>query len=450
MENKLSKRIWFNLLLFGFMGQVAWAVENVYFNTFLFNYIGGNTSHISAMVALSAATAVVTTFFMGTLSDKLGKRKAFISVGYILWGITVLVFAFISRENVATVFNISEKSKVLAATVSIVIIMDCVMTFMGSTSNDAAFNAWITDVTTVGNRGVAESVLSLLPIFATAIVTVGFGAGVSALGYSSCFIFLGVLVVFCGIIGLFSLKDAKSIEKKNTNYFSDIIYGFRPSVIKENKTLYITLCAICIYSIAGQIFMPYIFIYIQHYLKIDFNNLGGLLTTPVLIVAAVGVVVFITGIIFLGKAVDKYGKSKFAFIAVGAFTLGLLIAYFADRNIALFLGAVIVTLLGSTLIGIVLNSTVRDFTPENKAGLFQGVRMIFVVLIPMIIGPTLGTWTIERFAAAHMGATYQNDYGEIVNVPVPEIFLVSAIVAVLVVIPLIFVKNKFKSVDKHN
>ena len=162
--HKLGARIWFNLILFGFMGQVAWAVENVYFNTYLFNYIGGNANDVSKMVSFSAVAAVLTTFIMGTLSDKLNKRKLFISVGYILWGFTVAVFAWISRENIGSLFHISDSAKVLAVTVSIVIIMDCVMTFMGSTSNDAAFNAWITDVTVPENRGVAESVLSLLPL----------------------------------------------------------------------------------------------------------------------------------------------------------------------------------------------------------------------------------------------------------------------------------------------
>ena len=130
MDNrKLSGRIWLNLILFGFMGQIAWAVENVYFNTFLFNSVGGSTRDISRMVALSAVTAVVTTFLMGTLSDRVGKRKPFICFGYIAWGLTVACFAWISRENVQKLFSLSDTAAVVTATVSIVIVMDCLMTF---------------------------------------------------------------------------------------------------------------------------------------------------------------------------------------------------------------------------------------------------------------------------------------------------------------------------------
>lgn len=441
--HKLGARIWFNLILFGFMGQVAWAVENVYFNTYLFNYIGGNANDVSKMVSFSAVAAVLTTFIMGTLSDKLNKRKLFISVGYILWGFTVAVFAWISRENIGSLFHISDSAKVLAVTVSIVIIMDCVMTFMGSTSNDAAFNAWITDVTVPENRGVAESVLSLLPLFAMAIVTVAFGAGVSAAGYPACFIALGTLVTICGVLGLFTLKDSRSGEKTKSNYFKDIVYGFRPSVVKENKNLYIALAAMAIFNCAVQVFLPYIFIYIQHFMGLDFNNLGSVLTPKVIAAAAAAVVLAVAAIVFLGKGIDKYGKSKFIFLSVILFIAGLCLTYFS-RTLAPFGISALIILLGYAMLMIVLNASVRDFTPEDKAGLFQGVRMIFAVLIPMVTGPSLGAYVTNRFAPLHEAATYINDYNEVVNVPVPEIFLAAAAVGIFIIIPAIFLRKKLK------
>lgn len=142
----LGKRAWFNLCLFGFIGQIAWNLENMYFNTFLFNtvYEGGSVTAglssmkaIKLMVAFSAVTAVVTTFLMGNLSDKMNRRKVFISCGYLLWGFTVLAFGFITKDNVATIFGIDKgniAAVVTAASVT-VIVMDCVMTFMGSTAN---------------------------------------------------------------------------------------------------------------------------------------------------------------------------------------------------------------------------------------------------------------------------------------------------------------------------
>jgi len=151
VKEKLSKKNWFIITLFCFMGGIAWNTENMYFNTFITNEIYADVSQaaisgsmeavtaVSRMVALSAIAAVVTTFIMGALSDRLKNRKMFISVGYILWGIVTGMFGFITKENVAELFNLTDEAMILGTTVWFVILMDIVMTFMGSTSNDAAF-----------------------------------------------------------------------------------------------------------------------------------------------------------------------------------------------------------------------------------------------------------------------------------------------------------------------
>ena len=76
IKQKLSKKTWFTMCLFSFMGGIAWNIENMYFNTFLYNSVYANasaeamagsmapTTAISRMVALSAIAAVLTTFIM--------------------------------------------------------------------------------------------------------------------------------------------------------------------------------------------------------------------------------------------------------------------------------------------------------------------------------------------------------------------------------------------------
>ena len=95
MKTRLGGRTWAALLTFGLFGQIAWVIENMYFNVFLYNTISGDTSMIAAMVAWSAVTATVTTLVMGALSDRLGRRKALIVIGYLLWGVSIGAFAFI-------------------------------------------------------------------------------------------------------------------------------------------------------------------------------------------------------------------------------------------------------------------------------------------------------------------------------------------------------------------
>ncbi len=452
-RSKLGGRLLFNMILFGFMGQVAWNVENMFFNTFLFNSVyadapqnavNGTVSVVSAiniMVAASAATAVVTTFIMGALSDRLRRRKLFIAVGYMIWGVTVGVFGVITKDNTAALFHQSDPVRILAATVTIVIVMDCVMTFMGSTANDSAFNAWVTDVTTVGNRGTAESILAIMPIGAMVIVMALAGM-ISSIGYSMFFLGLGALVFLCGVIGLFSLKDSLDGERRTGgNYFAELAYGFRPSVVRENARLYLTLVSAAVFNIAVQVFFPYIFIYLQHGLGFELNDLLASLTPLKIGIALIAVIIVVAAIIGIGKLVDKYGKKNFILVSVALFTAGLFAAFFAD-TLSKFLISIVPTLIGYGMLMIMFNAAIRDFTPEGKVGLFQGVRMIFIVLLPMVIGPTIGNFTIRHFETV----PYTNDYGIVTECPGASMFLAAAIVSLLILAPVLVLRKK--GIDK--
>ena len=452
-SNKLGGRVWFNICLFGFIGQLAWNLENMYFNTFLYNtvYEGGTVTQgissmkaIKLMVALSAVTAVVTTFIMGNLSDKINKRKVFISIGYIVWGITVIAFGYITKDNVATLFgiDINDVGKVVTATSVCVIVMDCVMTFMGSTSNDSAFNAWVTDIATTKNRATVESVLTILPVAAMIVVIVLAGF-IEQLGYKMFFVILGVLVVVSGIIGLFTLTDSRSGIKSNENYFKELFYGFKPSVIKENSRLYIALTASCIYSVAVQIWFPYLLIYLEHTMGFNLENLTQYLTTPVLIAAPFVLAAVVFVIIGGGKLIDKVGKDVLVFVCVVCFILGLAAAYFANTLLTFAICAIPV-LIGYGFVGIMLNASVRDYTPEDKAGLFQGIRMIFGVLIPMVVGPYIGDFVCSISASGQ----YVDEMGNATYEPCSAMFLAAAIVSVFCLIPLIVLKKKGFAVEE--
>ncbi len=439
--DKLSKSLIMNILLFGFMGQVAWAVENNFFNLFLFNVIGGDSNDISNMVAASSIVAVLTTLFMGSLSDKLNKRKIFICAGYIIWGITVMAFAFISPENVAKIMG-TTPAAAIASTVTLVIVMDCLMTFMGSTSNDAAFNAWITDITSPSNRAKTESILALLPVIAMVIVTVAFGTLSGSFGYPACFIGLGLIVTLCGIVGIFSIKDSRNGVKSNSSFVECLIYGFKPSVIKANKSLYLSLVSMGIFAVASQIFFPYLFIYVDHY--IDMETLKLTVPTIILAVAVIGgSIAALVSIILLS---DKKGKAPFLFPSAAFFIIGLVLVYFADKNIIYFALSAVVALVGYGLLMIMLNAAIRDFTPEDKAGQLQGIRMIFSVLLPMLIGPRVAAKITDIYATAQ----YQNEYGIMVDIPAPHIYLGAAIAGALIVIPLFFLAKDFKKQQEAN
>ncbi len=453
-SGKLPGRLWVNILLFGFMGQLAWNVENMCFNTFLYNSVYDNgaltgtitpTSAINIMVSVSAVVAVLTTFIMGTLSDKMRKRKVFISVGYIAWGIVTALFGFISRDNVAAITGLSDTTKILAITVWAVIVMDAIMTFMGSTSNDSAFNAWVTDITTTEARPKVELAFTVAGFVAMGVIIVANTLAQSdVFPYSVFFPLLGAFVCLCGVAGLFLLKDPehKAVENTDSSYWSDLFYGFRPSVIKENANLYLCLAAVCFFNVAVQVFFPYIFVYLEHVILPENEGLD-LFTAGSLIPIIIALIFLAVGIVMLMKLA---GKNKLYALIPSAicFVIGS-IGLSMTTNLVWMIVAIAPTVIGYLVLMIQLNSSIRDFTPEGKAGLFQGIRMIFVVLIPMVVGPTLG-----NIACAASGRTYTDEYGAIKSVPAPEMFLYSAIVGACILIPLLVLMKRGVFKKMHN
>lgn len=430
--NKVGIRKWLCFIVAGLVGQLAWAIENNYLNLYVFACTA-EYSFIPIMTAASAAAATITTLFMGALSDRLGKRRAFVSFGYILWGISIILFSFLNpKDN----FNIVAGSVMASGTM--IVIMDCVMTFFGSTANDAAFNAFVTDNTETSNRGKVESVLSILPLVSMiAVVLVG-GVLVSNDNprWDLFFYIFGGITIVAGIVCIFLLpKDVKGPNKEEP-YLKNIISGFRPKVIKENKMLYIVLLAFMLFSIAIQVFMPYLMVYVQEVLEIRGDNFT-LTLGIVLGISCVLTVVF-------GSFIDKIGKNKVMFPSLAIAFIGAVITTFVSNQIGIIIGATIL-MTGYMVSTAVLNAKVRDYTPVNETGMFQGIRMFFIVLIPMVTGPYIGQ------GLSYIGAKpYVNEYGRTVVAPNRFIFLGTAVFLLLTAIPLIYLVIKEKKNAESN
>ncbi|MBR5991745.1 MAG: MFS transporter, partial [Clostridia bacterium] len=73
MEKKRSGfSLWFLVLGLGLIGQICWNMENQWFNTFVYAKIAKDPSIITGMLSFSALATTFSTFFFGTLSDRLG------------------------------------------------------------------------------------------------------------------------------------------------------------------------------------------------------------------------------------------------------------------------------------------------------------------------------------------------------------------------------------------
>ncbi|MBR4427241.1 MAG: MFS transporter [Spirochaetales bacterium] len=367
-SNKLGRRFWFSMLVFGLMGQIAWVVENMYFNVFIYNMFHASASDISAMVMASAVVAALTTLIMGAVSDRIGRRKAFMSVGYMLWGVSIITFAYIRS-------------------VMLTIVMDCVMTFFGSTANDAAYNAWLTDRGDSTNRGRIEGINSMMPLVSVLVVFGGFMSFnlESQSSWRTIYYIIGIATFMIGVAGLFMIEESKDLKKDERPLASTLIYSFRPSVVKENSLLYLVLGLFAVFGISIQIFMPYIIIYYERTLGIS-NYV--LIMAPSIVLASVVTALY-------GRIYDRKGFLYSMRPVVTMLISGYAILYFSRSIIHVAIGS----LLGFSgyLTGMsVFGAMVRDNIPQNKAGQFQGVRIIAQVFVPGLIGPAIGSAVLKN------------------------------------------------------
>ncbi|WP_426351304.1 MFS transporter [Alloiococcus sp. CFN-8] len=405
---KIGARNWFVLVILGLAGQLAWNVENSWFNTFVYDTLTRDPKPIAWMVAISAITATLTTLFMGAYSDRIGKRKPFIIIGYILWGISTILFpttAYIKNINLA---------------VALVIIADGIMTFFGSTAYDAAYNAWTTDISDESNRGRISGVITILPLLATII-----GAGLSGMiidefGYYYFFYALGALVSIIGIVGAFILKEpsnkVKDYKNGEVGLLKGIIGAFSPKSIRANKELYLVLITLALYSISVQVFIPYQMIYINNYLAYSKGD-AGIISAAALIIAMI--FAYPAGIL-----TDKGHGLKLAIAAPIISFIGFM-GFSFSRGFFIVIFFSVIIYIGYVIFILTTGAWVKNLIPGGSRGLYEGVRMIFSVAIPMIIGPNIGSQLI---------LSYGND-----GVPTPIIVQVAGAIGLLALLPLIYI-----------
>ncbi len=431
MKTKLSPRFWCALTVFSLMGQVAWVVENMYFNVFIYKMFHATAADISLMVAASAVTATLTTVLMGALSDKIGKRKLFICTGYILWGISIYSFVFLSNGTINPAVAIT--TNITTLYISLTILLDCVMTFFGSTANDAAFNAWLTDSTDSTNRGAAEGINAMMPLVSILVVFGGFMFFDldQPVSWTLIFSIIGLTVLVIGVLGFFLIKEP-AITPVKEPYFATIVHGFRPKTIKQNPTLYVALAAFILFNISIQIFMPYLILYYE-------VSLG--MTDYVLVMAPAIILASVVTALW-GKVYDKKGFRFSGLIAVAALFLGYVVLYLTRSTLPVFIGSLL--MMSGYLAGMaVFGALIREYTPIGKAGQLQGVRIFSQVLIPGVVGPFIGKTVLQN------ADVIVNSDGTTSFVPNENIFLAAAIALVLVLPLLLLIKRAPRLVSLH-
>ena len=416
----ISRRIWIALILLGFSGQLAWGVENQFFNTFMYDKITPDPRPISWMVAASAITATLTSLLMGALSDRLrtrwGKRKPMILLGYLLWGVLTIAFptaAFMRPVGLA---------------VGMAIFFDCAMTFFGSSANDASLNAYIADVTTNENRGRVVGVMEIMTWIAILIVYGGAGPIIAIWGYYTFFYFIGGLVMLMGLIGGSLIRETPDLSAPQGGYWRQVLEGFHWKTLSENRNLFLLLISMALYGIAENIFFPYLIIYLNHHLQLPTLQASLLIFIAILIGGIALAYPF-------GLLTDKWGRKRVAFLALVLKMSGLVLFSLATTFLPLTITG-IMFLSGMSAWMISTGAWSKGLFPEDKRGQFAGFVILFTVAFAMVPGPLIGSWLSTNYG------TPITINGQAGFIPTPDVFQVAGLATLAAALPLFWVKDR--------
>ncbi len=429
-------RFWSLVWGLGLAGQLCWNIENQWFNTFVYAKIMKDSTIVTLMVITSALVTTFSTFFFGTLSDRRGSRRRFVSIGYILWGIFTIAFGFTELINKGRVGN-GSRLGLLAAV--LVILADDVMSFFGSMANDSGYNAWTNDMTTDKNRGQIGAALATQPVIGTIVGTVLGGILIgSDDNYQRLFWVMGGFVIAMGVVSLLFLRDAPGLKPHRGGSFGrQFAEVFTFGSFFKRTELVLVSVATALFFIPFNVYFVHMGNWMIYYMGFNPAYMGLIQGAGLILAMALAV----PGIFFINR-------KKTPFVAAAAIVInmiGLWILYlfikpgtvdtaspFSGRNLPLLFA---VFLAGSGYILIIQSMTmwVKQLYPEESRGQFEGIRVLFFTLIPMIVGTVIGNLVVKNGAG-----TVVNEYGITENIPTESIYLWAAVLMVFTFIPLFF------------
>lgn len=433
MKRKTS--FWLLVWCLGIAGQLCWNMENQWFNTFVYAKIAKDPTIISWMVGVSAVATTLSTFLFGCVSDRTGKRKILVSVGYILWGVFTVLFGttqFITGGSVS-----GETSVLLVAGIAIVG-ADAIMSFFGSMGNDIALNAWVNDHMNNSNRGQLGAALATQPVIGTIVGTVAGGMLVgSDDNYMRLFCVMGILVALFGVWSLFAMQDSPDLKpSKRGSFWQQFISIFNFKSYFAKKELAWVNLSLSVYFIAFNMYFAHAGNYMIYYLGFSADMMGYL--EGLALVLAMLCTIPCTKLLNSNKA-PQLCMASVLLNSVGVGLMGLLVRPENVNTQSLWNPVLLVGLflMGMGYVLFLQSATVwgKQLYPEDARGQFEGIRMLFFVMIPMVGAPLLANPIIKRSGA------FVDANGLPAYLPTHTLFLAGAGMVLLALIPIWFAKK---------
>ncbi|MCR5098375.1 MAG: MFS transporter [Lachnospiraceae bacterium] len=426
---------WILIWTLGLAGQLCWNMENQWFNTFVYAKIAKDPTIISWMLAVSATATTVSTFLFGCVSDRMGSRKKMVSWGYILWGIFTIAFGLTQYMGGAG------EGTVYFGLAFTVVAADAIMSFFGSMGNDIGFNAWINDNMDTDNRGQLGAALAVQPVIGTIVGTVAGGLLVGADdNYMRLFIVIGLAVILLGVVSMFAMEDSPQLVPSKKGTFSEQFFSILnvSEYLKHTELVWVNLM-FAVFFISFNTYFTHLGNFMIYYLGFTPDTMG--------IIEGIGLILAMFATIPAIRMIRGDRMTMLIVLAVILNMIGLImvVIFVSPETVdtstifnPVFMLAILLIGVGYILFLQTITVWSKQLYPEDARGQFEGIRIIFFVLIPMVVAPLISNPIIKQ------SGEYVDEYGFTAYLPTNTVFLAGAILVPLTLIPLYFANREHK------
>jgi MFS family permease len=307
--------------------------------------------------------------------------------------------------------------------------------------NDIGFNAWINDHMTSDNSGALGAALAVQPVIGTIVGTIAGGLLVGADdNYMRLFTVIGGSVILLGLVSLFGMKDVDTLKPSIKGSFSEQFFSiFNIKTYLQHRELVFVNLMLAVYFISFNVYFSHLGNFMIYYLGFTADTMG--------LIEGVGLIVAMFVTIPAIKLIKADRSSLLIFAAIILNSIGLLaIGLFVSPtnvdpstiwNPNLMAGMLFVGV-GYILFLQTITVWSKRLYPEDSRGQFEGIRIVFYVLIPMVIAPLISNPVIKN------SGEFVDEYGFTEYLPTNAVFIAGLIVLLVTLIPLYFADRKHK------
>ena len=206
------------------------------------------------------------------------------------------------------------------------------------------------------------------------------------------------------------------------------VFNFKTFV--QNKELFYTFFIMTVYFICFNFFFVHIGNYFIYTLGYSEGTAG--------IIQGVGLLIALAFTIPAVRFINNGRHAPVISAAIIAQVLGLLVISVSGLNLILTEVGIVLTGMGYVLLLQTTTAWVKNLYPEGQRGQYEGIRIIFFVLIPMVVGPAIASPIIKQYGKAVV------INGVAGTAPSSALFLFAAVFTVLTFIPLYFAHREKK------